>query len=603
MSYLSPTRLHFAGRFQANVPTANNDVDRITPNPTRPPNPSWNPRGDGTWRLLGCHVTAAFLKGKAVTADDPVLKYLVQDSERRAPAKIADLDPMQQMATTIYGLDLRLCTGEGGTVLGGECAPTSLSDLFMAKLPSSGCRTPSDKTDGRGSGIFQTVITLFEPTRDLPSEFLTELCAASLTGRLSVKFTVDGFVTTHADPEFTTGRIVGVIGPMKQDEPDHFVLGRHLLGTMGGDVNHAVAVVDKPTRKILLDFANSPQCAELGGGFLDKGNFSLRCRQHKDTVDRFNFGAIPYREKGWYEASAGIVELPPGTDLLSDAELEALRTQPIELWQDKGAESAPVLNEASDGYYARADDVVFRVSPGERQPVTFYVSRYGNPAPAVLELDVDAVMVPDKPTLLGSRPPEALVLPRIIADQRGKGIAMLEAGDPGRIRGFSFDGQVYSVRHTIVGAQTDLVAEWDVFHVRIWDRLDLRCPFWSRTVRPILAYYQRLFPIKKRFIDLTNRRDVAEHRRLLEHVLRLPIEDPNHMPVTRDLSPARRDAILLWLQSLPLTPPRPPGIDPPTADIPDDDMPPPPPDAPWGPGKMDAVDAIRRQRLENLSSQ
>src|ERR1051325_11602598 len=103
MSYLNALRLHFAGQFQANVSTVNNDpthFDNATfilpdyqemqgPN-MDPPNGWFNPQGDAAWRFLGCRITSAWTTSGQVSAPDPVLTYLVADSDEQAPAKLVD---------------------------------------------------------------------------------------------------------------------------------------------------------------------------------------------------------------------------------------------------------------------------------------------------------------------------------------------------------------------------------------------------------------------------------------------------------------------------------------------------------------------------------
>jgi hypothetical protein len=51
--YLMLPRLHFAGRFQADVSTLNNDPDNFS---AARPQLYWNPMGTGSFRLLGCVV-------------------------------------------------------------------------------------------------------------------------------------------------------------------------------------------------------------------------------------------------------------------------------------------------------------------------------------------------------------------------------------------------------------------------------------------------------------------------------------------------------------------------------------------------------------------
>lgn len=116
MSYLDRLRLHFAGRFQATVSTVNNDPahfdnEKFVPAfQTRGRENGWrNPDGDGDWRLLGCQVTSAFsADGAAVPATDPIWHMLIADSDHKAPAKIVDLDPEQQLVSTIFGLEVRI---------------------------------------------------------------------------------------------------------------------------------------------------------------------------------------------------------------------------------------------------------------------------------------------------------------------------------------------------------------------------------------------------------------------------------------------------------------------------------------------------------------
>src|SRR5437763_7106458 len=131
MSYLNPLRLHFSGQFQASVSTVNNDPvhydnAHFLPNyqdRSSGPDPSqwngwFNPRGDAAWRLLGCSVTAAWIgPGTPAAAADPIRTALVMDSDRSAPAKLVDLDPEQQLVSTIFGLEVRIVTADGATTL------------------------------------------------------------------------------------------------------------------------------------------------------------------------------------------------------------------------------------------------------------------------------------------------------------------------------------------------------------------------------------------------------------------------------------------------------------------------------------------------------
>jgi hypothetical protein len=50
-------------------------------------------------------------------------------------------------------------------------------------------------------------------------------------------------------------------------------------------------------------------------------------------------------------------------------------------------------------------------------------------------------------------------------------------------------------------------------------------------------------------IDLSNYQAVVDNKDAIATVFRLPVSDPHYMPVTRNLSPAKRQMLLSWLAS------------------------------------------------------
>lgn len=53
----------------------------------------------------------------------------------------------------------------------------------------------------------------------------------------------------------------------------------------------------------------------------------------------------------------------------------------------------------------------------------------------------------------------------------------------------------------------------------------------------------------KSYVDLGNYHEVIKGKLHINITLRLPQSNPNHMPVTRDLSKGKRDMILKWLDN------------------------------------------------------
>lgn len=545
MSYLSPLRLHFAGRFQANIPTINNDPRNYDP-AVKLPNPSDEyMRGDCTWRLLGCSVTSAFDSRSRQVSRDPVLSLTVADSDRQAPAKIVDLDPQQQLSPVIFGLEIRLCDGRGRTLLRSKFTPASMADMFRL-------RTPTTYSDGQLSACFQSTLTQLEWANDLKgSRWLLQLkkaCAA--TGKLSIKFNLDAYVNELDTPNFATGRIVGTIGPAEPNEPEQLILGRHLLPPPNGKLNHAVAVVDKVVNKIRIDLGNSLSTEFLGGGFADVGRLLLAC-------GGTNLGTIPYRPDDpyvdWYALTAGVVELPQDRKL-TKADYKLLEDTPLTLYATNAlGERAVVLCEPRGGLYCRADDRVFRLSPGDPPlDVAVYATRFGRPLPKARLYafhDVSALQLGEGPPM--AEPKAALTFdPVTVTDDTGRATLRLLAADPGRPRPF-LDGQVYAVRvaieETLAAGAKYPFPSGDVVSVRVWEEFSSGPKVGWKTIRDMLKPYKRLYPVMSRFLDLTNPLDLHARRDILIMSLLLEIEDPNHMPVTRDLSPKKRDALVRWL--------------------------------------------------------
>src|ERR1700732_4035436 len=118
MSYLDIPRLHFSGRFQADISTVNNDV-RYFDNAgfqdkyQTMGDGGWNPEGTAIFRLVDCKIAGArTAQGSIATpAEDPVIGMALENADDRVFGKLVDLDPQQQMVSEIWGMGLRLTDG------------------------------------------------------------------------------------------------------------------------------------------------------------------------------------------------------------------------------------------------------------------------------------------------------------------------------------------------------------------------------------------------------------------------------------------------------------------------------------------------------------
>jgi hypothetical protein len=606
VSYLAPLRLHFAGRFQADVSTVNNDPvhfdnatfkseyqllqkDRVSIPPTADEMRGWwNPKGSADWRFVGCAVTSgSYADGSPVGQDDPVLELLVADSDRQAPAKLVDLDPEQQMVSTIWGFEVRLCDRDGATRVRGKFAPAAFIDIWD--------RAPGTGGDAVASAAYQSVLTELEWGDIRKSRWLSELHEAATEGLLSIRFNVDGFNGDYTSPDFSYGRVVGTIGAASAAEPRHFVAGRQFMAVPApnavmfspvGAINFCTAVVDEPRSRIIVDLGNALPTNGPAGPLADHGDLTLGYLTQPGIPASFStLGTIDYLAEGWYEQSAGIAEVP-----LDTKQLKAIGDSQLALtlgyWTGMTVESP-------GGLYVRADQFVYRLDPGDTVDVRLFAIRYGRPyAGAQIVAAEDPSGLQGPPTQIageaqwpsvGETPGQApclgvrVCLPRTSSepdsewlmpfpvtlpptDVDGTVMLPISASRPGNPRGY-IDGQVYGVRPELVdqvgqpqaffGQTAYPVDPWNFISLLVYDQFtpDEPAVTWWGSLQPIFQQYANLYPVMANFLDLSEYSSVCEHTELLQLAFGLDAENPNSMPATRDLSRSRRTAILKWLDT------------------------------------------------------
>ena len=68
-------------------------------------------------------------------------------------------------------------------------------------------------------------------------------------------------------------------------------------------------------------------------------------------------------------------------------------------------------------------------------------------------------------------------------------------------------------------------------------------------VRPWLHQYAVIYPAMARRLDLSSYEAVSRGADEIRETTALPIEDPAHMPVTRDLSASRLAILQAWIRN------------------------------------------------------
>jgi hypothetical protein len=536
VSYLGFPRIHFAGTFQADPSTINNDPahfddDRFVARFQQPgpgaTNGWWNPSGSGAWRIRGCKVTSALSGDGRSTGDAAVGGTLAQATDR-VSGKLVDLDPDQQGVSTIFGLRLGLRLADGSEAFAGDFEATPLTDIWGR------CTKPGLGGMQSAGAVYQSVIDVDQWGEKSLSQVVDDLRAGSAESKLSIKFMVDGYDPNRTSPTFTWGRIVGTIGPYVEGEPHHFVAAR-LLGSSSGALGPAAVRIDAGTSTLSLDLGNSLATSEPGGKLVDAGELQLVTQPSTGApvlLAATTAGQSSY--DSLYRNRAGILSVQ-----LSPAQAEAAAASPLALI---GPNGAPLLVEDAAGRYLRADQFVYRMSPGDTQTVDFHATAFGEAAAGI---EISA-------SLGGGAPASALTFPAATEKTTADGHAQLTltASDPGNPRGF-IDGQVYQVAYGWDGDTS--VPQGNQVNALIWNAYEGPAqPTWIADVQPIFQQFANLYPVMRDIVDLADYADVAQrHWRAIDLAMSLPVEDANYMPVTRDLSPAKRKMISGWLHQQP----------------------------------------------------
>jgi hypothetical protein len=560
MSYLSAPRLIFAGQFQADPSTINNDPEHFDTKDFRSnyqlPGPGasngwWNPSGTGAWRFRNCKVTRVIYRDGTMSDSsdlDPIVGMSVNDSNTRVEGKLVDLDPEQQMVSEVWGFQVRV-GGSHGLGFGGNFRVAAFTDIWV--------RYPQGQPDSFFGAFYQSVLEGLQwGGGENVSRFLKELSANGGPPKLlSIKFNVDGYNDDSTTPEFTFGRVVGSIGLYQPGEPAHFVAGRRLYVANPPpsplNVNTAYAQVVGDT--LTVDLGNSMATQSPGGPLVDQGSLYLALQP--STGNPVVLGEIEYLRPRWYERTAGIASFK-----LSPDQLKQAASTPLTLLQSGDQGLQPLLAEPANGLWVRADDYVFRLDPGDTATTTFYVQSFGQPAAnQTVSLNYDPSIMQGQtkqgpvsgPRIVGE-PQKALTFATsLTTSAQGTAQLSLQAGDPGNPRKY-IDGQMYGVTYG-VGSTAPAVGSVqnpsDILNVLVFSGYKVpEQPTWMEDVRPIFQQYANLYPVMRPIVDLGNYASVVARKKLLRNVFSSPVTDPNYMPVTRDLSRAKREMLLKWLQ-------------------------------------------------------
>ncbi|HSK81674.1 MAG TPA: ferritin-like protein, partial [Thermoanaerobaculia bacterium] len=559
MSYLDVPRLVFAGKFQADPSTINNDPEHFDSEDFRSnyqvsgpgaTNGWWNPRGTGAWRLFDCTVQSVAYEDGTWCDDpliDPVVGLSVTGADARVEAKLVDLDPEQQMVSEVWGLQVLVQSAAAGVVLRGSFVESPFADIWT--------RFPAGQPDSFFGAYYQSILAGVQWQSLKGSRFLKEI---GDPGKLSLKFNVDGYQDDSTSPWFTFGRIVGALGRATPGQPKRFVPGRR-LNPAGGSVTNAAgqpAAVQNAMgwldgNRLTVDLGNSLPTASAGGPLQDLGILHIGLLPASGTP--VALGEVDYRCPGWYERRAGLVAFE-----LTGKQAKAAANAPLLLLQSTANGLVTLLEENANGQWVRADQFVFRLDSHASATTRLWATEFGRPLPGQpVALAFDNTYV-EQQVLQGpvAGPPVGVPASGLrfeapgVTDADGTITVTLTGNLDSNPRQY-IDGQVYGVTYGLgtVPPAPGSRGLSDILSPLVWSPYAVpERPTWLDDVGPIFQQYANLYPVMKPIVDLANFGSLVEKLGILKNVFKAPVSDPNYMPVTRDLSGPKREMLLRWLK-------------------------------------------------------
>jgi hypothetical protein len=583
MSYLHAPRLVFTGDFLSDVSTVNNDTAHYNnatfkPNFQEPgkgaTNGWWNPEGGAVFDFQNCTVRQIFLPDGTTQTDagqDSVIGQLVVGAEGRPTGKMVDLDPDAQMVSALWCVQLRICTGDNKLLFKGDIKTTCFRDIQLRQLDGG-------KSNGQPLGATWTsVLTNVEwGTSAESSPFLMELKATTQGNKLSINLNPFGYYYAHNDGRFSLGRIMGSIGPYFEDEPTTFAPCRRLYGINYNSgirstyLSNTNFLVENDKKRLSIDFGASFPVANSVGSINFKQTLILAVSKISvtDVASKVNpvfyispddfteIGPVDYQsDPNWLNQTAGIVSF----NNLSDEIVNALSGNQLLVLSPSDTnpgQYAIIAREAIDGLFVRADDFVQRLDSDESVEVDFYAYQWGKPlANAVIGITLEAP-TPDTPLGPGNPiseiygnnyPVDGITFPSQITTCEQGTAKMLLKGNAIHSPRHYIDGQVYTMDYQLSTVDQAFGTESVLLHLRDYFE-EIEKPVWS-DIASMMIQYSNLYPIMSKYIvDLSNPEDLILKKNILIFAFSRAMEDTMHMPVTRDLSNAKRQTILNWLK-------------------------------------------------------
>ncbi|CAI7997915.1 hypothetical protein GBAR_LOCUS2273 [Geodia barretti] len=598
-SYLDVPRIHFRGKYRADVNTRNNCQCNFDPRKELNEDKEWNYKGTSEWEFIDTYITSVVDKEGKEVSKSPLLGVEIFSSDEGPLAKLVDLDVDFQV-TTLYGV--KFCMRVGGeTVLKGDWTPAIIARDVWNRLK---CGKPNHP-DAVYGAISTSTITNIECPSIIHNHL--NLCKELKMKVLSVSISPNYF----SGDVFTIGNVVGTIGIAEEGEPVNVGGDRKLVASgqplqvcpdadpVEDGVNVAPFIYDADRNKLVVDISNAFP-ADAQNHRIDLGTLWLGVLDDDGALTTFG-EPLPYLEPFIWD-HGGIVEYKVPKELK-----KTVISSPVVIVKEIDSDSCDHhVYQHKECFTSLSDSkvmVLLQESEYFVRPTGYYHGRleYGNDDydSSQITLLLTSFGKPVKDTVVRVEPHTSIPANGVVALENGKQtndeglvtytfkasqaipfprmykqnpcnsidcpdrpIHRMNATDQtDAIYQLPIDGQVYHFCYfvDIEGQPTpscDEILTKVAFFSQVISFLSFSTMFyerpytWVEHVAPIFEQVHRLYYVMRAVLDLSSYKDVTQpyNKILLKKALSKDINDAGYMPVTRDLSPTKKYMVLEWLE-------------------------------------------------------
>lgn len=526
-----------------------------------------------------------------------------RDLQLRQYVSVSKAGKLLNYLDALENIDTHTATSRGLDISNISAAPKDKSgrDAQIAEAPSTS-RAVIPPYIQNGQSLGGTWTTILKNVKwgakadDHP--YFKELRATTQNNMICLNLNPFGYYYAHRDGRFTLGRLIGAMGPYFDGEPLILPASRRLLGNFAylsprGGYNlyfefSNFIVDDRDPNKLKLSIdlgASFPLANALGKITLTQKFYigiakdtvtwgkspndpSLIQAQAINAEDFITIGEVKYQgQEDWLMNTGGVVSFE-----LSPDQAKALDSkQLILLTEDKHGNLYGIGREAANGYFVAADNFVQRIDAHQTNYVYIHAYQWGEPiSNASIDIKLAAVPSPaqNKPSEINPNgvittyqapftgyPPTGITFDaEVTTNSQGKALLTITGNPIGTPRDY-IDGQIYAVNLELENIELDGLEYNNKINVHLRSNFDIpENPTWE-DIKETMTQYSNLYPIMSKYlVDLSDPKSMQRAKDILIFAFSRHIEDPLYMPVTRDLSEAKRITILKWLRALPDTP-------------------------------------------------